>query len=71
MLASCAAAFAADHTITVTHIVDENHSWHKACEFFKQEVEKRSEGKIEVKIYPNSQLGNEIDTIQSALTGCG
>jgi len=71
MLASCAAAFAADHTITVTHIVDEAHSWHKACEFFKQEVEKRSEGKIEVKIYPNSQLGNEIDTIQSALTGGG
>ncbi len=71
MLASCAAAFAADYTITVTHIVDEAHSWHKACEFFKQEVEKRSEGKIEVKIYPNSQLGNEIDTIQSALTGGG
>ena len=71
MLASCAAAFAADYTITVTHIVDEAHSWHKACEFFKQEVEKRSGGKIEVKIYPNSQLGNEIDTIQSALTGGG
>ena len=71
MLASCATAFAADYTITVTHIVDEAHSWHKACEFFKQEVEKRSEGKIEVKIYPNSQLGNEIDTIQSALTGGG
>ena len=71
MLASCAAAFAADYTTTVTHIVDEAHSWHKACEFFKQEVEKRSGGKIEVKIYPNSQLGNEIDTIQSALTGGG
>ena len=71
LLASCFAAFAADHTITVTHIVDEAHSWHKASEFFKQEVEKRSGGKIEVKIYPNSQLGNEIDTIQSALTGGG
>ncbi len=64
-------ANAAPYTITVTHIVDEEHSWHKACEFFKREVEKRSEGKIEVKIYPNSQLGNEIDTIQSALTGGG
>ena len=63
------AAFAAEHTIVVTHIVDENHSWHKACEFFKQEVEKRSNGRIAVTIYPNSQLGNEIDTIQSALTG--
>ena len=71
VLMSCVAASAAQYTITVTHIVDEAHSWHKACEFFKQEVEKRSDGKIEVKIYPNSQLGNEIDTIQSALTGGG
>ncbi|MBR0093688.1 MAG: TRAP transporter substrate-binding protein, partial [Synergistaceae bacterium] len=71
LLASCAAAFAAEHTIVVTHIVDENHSWHKASEFFKQEVEKRSNGRIAVTIYPNSQLGNEIDTIQSALTGGG
>ncbi len=64
-------AIAAPYTITVTHIVDENHSWHKASLFFKEQIEKRSEGKIEVKIYPNSQLGNEIDTIQSALTGGG
>ena len=64
-------AAAAPYTITVTHIVDENHSWHKASLFFKEQIEKRSEGKIEVKIYPNSQLGNEIDTIQSALTGGG
>ncbi|MBQ9403360.1 MAG: TRAP transporter substrate-binding protein [Synergistaceae bacterium] len=71
VLLASATAFAAPYTITVTHIVDEAHSWHKACEFFKQEIEKRSDGKIEVKIYPNSQLGNEIDTIQSALTGGG
>ena len=71
LLVSCAAAFAADHTIVVTHIVDEGHSWHKASEFFKQEVEKRSNGRIAVTVYPNSQLGNEIDTIQSALTGGG
>ena len=71
LLMSCTVAFAVQHTIVVTHIVDESHSWHKACEFFNQEVEKRSEGKIDVKIYPNSQLGNEIDTIQSALTGGG
>ena len=71
LLMSCAAAFAADYKITVTHIVDENHSWHKASEFFKQEVEKRSNGRIAVTVYPNSQLGNEIDTIQSALTGGG
>lgn len=71
VLMSFTTAFAADYTITVTHIVDENHSWHKACEFFKQEVEKRSNGRIAVTIYPNSQLGNEIDTIQSALTGGG
>ena len=37
--------------------------------FFKEEVEKRSEGRIGVTIYPNSQLGTEVEQIQSALTG--
>ena len=41
LLISSATASAAQYNIVVTHIVDETHSWHKACEFFKQEVEKR------------------------------
>ncbi len=65
------AAHAAEFNLTIAHIVDEANSWHKASVFFKEEVEKRSGGRIAVTIYPNSQLGSEIDQIQSALTGGG
>lgn len=57
--------------IVISHIVDENHTWHKASEKFKEVAEEKSGGRIKVTIYPNSQLGNEIDTIQSILTGGG
>lgn len=63
------AAQAAEYTINIAHIVNEDNSWHKAALFFKEQVEERSEGRIEVTIYPNSQLGSEVDQIASALMG--
>ena len=57
--------------IVISHITDENHTWHKASEKFKEVAEEKSGGRIKVTIYPNSQLGNEIDTIQSILTNGG
>ena len=70
-LAMGAATHAAEFNLTVAHIVDEANSWHRASVFFKEEIEKRSNGRIAVTVYPNSQLGSEIDQIQSALTGGG
>lgn len=70
-LAMGVAAHAAEFNLTIAHIVDEGNSWHKASVFFKEEIEKRSNGRIAVAVYPNSQLGSEIDQIQSALTGGG
>ena len=57
--------------IVISHIADENHTWHKGSEKFKEVAEEKSGGRLKVTIYPNSQLGNEIDTIQSILTGGG
>ena len=70
-LAMGVVAHAAEFKLTVAHIVAEDNSWHKASVFFKEEIEKRSKGRIAVTVYPNSQLGSEIDQIQSALTGGG
>lgn len=57
--------------LVVGHINDENHTWHKMAEKFKELAEANSNGQIEVKIYPNSSLGTEIETIQSAIAGSG
>ena len=79
--AAAAAAPAADgavdtsnakYTINIGHINAENDSWHLAALDFKEQVEKNSNGQIKVEVYPNSQLGPEVDMIQSILQqgGC-
>ena len=64
-------AHAAEFNLSIAHIVAEDNSWHKASEYFKEQIEERSEGRISVDIFPNSQLGTEIEQIQSALTDGG
>lgn len=38
---------------------------------FKELIEEKSGGNITVTIYPNNQLGSEIETVQSAIAGMG
>ena len=45
-------------TIRLGHIRDTNHPTHLAALKFKELVESGSNGRIEVKVYPNSQLGD-------------
>lgn len=61
----------AEFELVIGHIVDENHTWHKASLKFKELVEANSDGRIKVTIYPNNQLGSEIEVIQSILTNGG
>lgn len=44
-------------TLKLGHIRAEDHPTHKAALYFKKLVEESSGGNIEVKVYPNSQLG--------------
>ena len=57
--------------LVFSHINAETHTWHKMAEKFKELIEERSGGKITVTIYPNNQLGSEIETVQSAIAGMG
>lgn len=59
------------YEIAISHIVNEDHTWHKASVMFKEYLEEKSDGRIVVKLYPNSQLGNEMDTINSIMTNGG
>ena len=56
------------YRINIGHTNDERDSWHQGALRFKEYVEEKSEGRVEDNIYPNSQLGTEIDMIQSILT---
>ncbi|PMR69134.1 TRAP transporter substrate-binding protein [Halomonas heilongjiangensis] len=63
------AALAADYTLRFGHLANEQNIWHQAAEKFKEEVEANSDGRIEVRIYPNEQLGSEMDVINSIQLG--
>jgi TRAP-type transport system periplasmic protein len=45
------------------------HSFVKGLEHFKQQVEKASEGRLKVEIYPNSQLGGEREMQEAVALG--
>ncbi len=50
------AATAADYVLKFSHVVSENTPKGKAAQFFEKRLEELSKGKIDVQVYPNSQL---------------
>ncbi|QJQ96017.1 MULTISPECIES: TRAP transporter substrate-binding protein [Halomonadaceae] len=62
-------ALAADVTLRFGHLANEQNIWHQAAERFQEQVEENSEGRIEVQLFPNEQLGNEMDVINSIQLG--
>ena len=45
-------------------LVNEDHTWYKAFDYFKQILAERSNGRIEVQLYPSEQLAKEIEAIR-------
>lgn len=56
-------------TWKMTHISDENHLWHRTSVEFADLVEEKTDGKVQIEIFPNSQLGSEVDNINSIRYG--
>ena len=57
------------YTFKLAHITPTDHMWHKAAEKFKEELDKRSDGRMQLEIYPASQLGTEADMVQQISSG--
>ncbi|WP_078382056.1 TRAP transporter substrate-binding protein [Sutcliffiella halmapala] len=51
------------------HLSDENHIWHKTAVKFADSVKEKTDGQIEINIYPNNSLGGETDTINAIQAG--
>ena len=56
-------------TLKFGHLADEKNTWHLGALKFKEIVEKNSKGRLEVKVYPNEQLGKEKDLVTSIQNG--
>lgn len=56
-------------TIKIAHYFNEQHPQHIALKNFEKEVEQESNGEIDVKIFPNAQLGAEEQEINGVRNG--
>lgn len=63
------AAHAADFTFTFAHVLTEDTPNARAAVVFKEEVEKNSDGRIEINIRPAAQLGGDVEIIEQTQMG--
>ena len=60
---------AADITLKLGHLANEENSWHKGALKFAEEVKSLTGGKVEVKVFANDSLGKEMDLINGMQLG--
>ena len=58
-----------EYKFKLTTIVGPTHSWVKTAEKLKEELQQRSNGRMDLEIFPSSQLGPEADMIQQMQSG--
>ncbi len=51
------------------HLANEDHIWHQTSEKFAELLNEKTDGQIEISIFPNNQLGGETDTLNSIKAG--
>ncbi|SFA84502.1 tripartite ATP-independent transporter solute receptor, DctP family [Lentibacillus halodurans] len=51
------------------HLSNEDHQWHKTAEKFAELVSEKTDGKLEIEIYPNEELGSETDILNGIEAG--
>ncbi|OHV10632.1 TRAP transporter substrate-binding protein [Kushneria phosphatilytica] len=69
LLGAGMAQAAPEYTLKFGHLASEDNVWNKAAMKFKSLVEKNSDGRIAVRVYPNEQLGSEMEVINSIQLG--
>lgn len=62
-------ALAADYVIKVSHAVPPNAPLHRALLQFKEQVEKESAGRLEIRVFHSGQLGGQRESVEAAQTG--
>jgi tripartite ATP-independent transporter DctP family solute receptor len=55
--------------LKIGHFANENHAGNDACKMFAEAVEKRTNGRITVKIYPNNELGAPPEVLEQNILG--
>jgi len=56
-------------TLKLGHVYDVNHPWHKSAEEAARQVLEKTEGRIEIDIYPSGSLGTEQELLEQVIVG--
>lgn len=59
----------AEYTLTFGHVLQEDHAYHLMALRFQEELERMSDGRVKVEIYPAGQLGDERDLVEGLQLG--
>ncbi|MCG1011266.1 TRAP transporter substrate-binding protein, partial [Tepidanaerobacter sp. GT38] len=51
------------------YLANEQHIWHKTAQEFARLVNEKTNGRLEIKLYPNEQLGSEMDVLNMIRDG--
>jgi len=65
----CTPAFAGKVVLKLGHIAEPVHPYGKGADYFAKLVAEKSNGEIEVKVFPSSQLGGQKDLVESMVYG--
>lgn len=60
---------AADMTLKLGHLANEDNIWNKAALKFGEELNSLTDGRIEVQVFPNESLGKEMDLVNGMQLG--
>lgn len=55
--------------LALAHNMSETHTVHQAIAEFASEVNERTNGRIQIKIFANGQLGSEVETMEQVMAG--
>lgn len=55
--------------LTLSHSLSETHTVHIAMEEFAEKVNERTDGRIQIQIFPNGQLGSETESMEQLMAG--
>lgn len=69
LMVAVSPALAADYTLSVNTALATSDPLYKGLESFRDNVATASEGRLEVKLFPNSQLGPDEDVLEQARAG--
>ena len=69
VLVSASLAFAAPVTLKLGHIAEPQNPYGQGADYFAKLVKERTNGEVEIQVFPSSQLGNQRDLVEGLTLG--